>query len=106
MITVTIDQHHHVLSIPHAALRSEGTKDYVFRLVGGKIQRVPVTLGLVNVERAEIAKGLVENDVVVLKVMDNRELRDGAVARSAGDVVPAIGITDFVRKYILRFRPG
>src|SRR5437868_12614018 len=76
----------------------------------GHIKQAPIaatSLGPRSVGECVIAVDDAKEELLPnTKVMDNRELRDGAVARSAGDVVPAIGITDFVRKYILRFRPG
>ena len=82
-VTVITDQRHHVLSIPHAALRSNAQENYVFELVDGSIRRVPVKTGIVNLERAEITQGLKEGDLVAVNALDNRELRDSMSVKPA-----------------------
>jgi len=81
MITVTIEHHVHALTVPRAALHSEGTANYVYRIEDRKLRRVPVEVGIINLERAEITGGLAPNDAVVLNALDNRRLRDGMLAR-------------------------
>jgi HlyD family secretion protein len=104
-VTVTIQQHRHVLSILHAALHTSGSENYVFRLVDGRLRRTPVEIGVVNVDRVEVTRGLVEQDLVVLNAADNRELRDGLRARVVMAPSEKSGIVNSVRERLLGLRP-
>jgi HlyD family secretion protein len=75
-VTVTTSQRFNVLSIPREALHTDGG-DYVYRIVNGKLVRTPVQVGVVNLIRAEIKKGLNEKDTVALSATTNRELSNG-----------------------------
>jgi HlyD family secretion protein len=56
-----------VLSIPHEALHTDGARNYVFRIVNGRLQQTPVKItSLITVMRVEIADGLKAGDMVVL----------------------------------------
>jgi HlyD family secretion protein len=77
IVTVTIQQHFHVLTIPRNALHTQGQANFVYRIVDGSARRTPVDVGIINLDRAEITHGLNENDQVILNTADNRELRDG-----------------------------
>jgi HlyD family secretion protein len=82
IVTVTIQQHFHALCIPRNALHTEGPRDYVFRVVDGRLAKTAVETGIVNLDRAEITHGLAENDLVALTAADSRELRDGMPIRA------------------------
>jgi HlyD family secretion protein len=78
IVTVTIRQHDHALTVPRAALHTDGPKNFVFCVVDGRVKRTEVDTGIVNLDRAEITRGLTENSAVVLNALDNsRDLRDG-----------------------------
>lgn len=78
IVTVTILQHNHVLTVPRAALHTDGPKNFVFCAEDGRVKKTEVDTGIVNLDRAEITRGLTENAVVVLNAVDNnRDLRDG-----------------------------
>lgn len=98
--TVITDERRHVLSIPHGALRGDGQENYVFQLVGGTIRSISVKVGVVNVDRAEITRGLNDGDVVVLNAEDNRELRDGMPARAARNGPDHSGLLDTLRSRV------
>ncbi len=105
IVTVTIQQHFHVLSIPRAALHTEGTANYIYRLIDGALRRTPVDVGIVNLDRAEITHGLAENDVVAVNAVDGREFRDGVPARS-GPAASASGTgTSWLRR-LFSFLPN
>jgi len=76
VVTATIQQRSHVLTIPRASLHVEGSKSYVFGVTDGRLHRTPVDTGIVGLDRAEITRGLAENEAVVLNAVDDRELRD------------------------------
>ncbi|MGP8258744.1 MAG: efflux RND transporter periplasmic adaptor subunit [Acidobacteriaceae bacterium] len=82
-VTVTTEQHPHVLSVPREALHEEGSQPYVFRIIHNKLVRTPVQLGssarpaIVNLTQAEITGGLAEGDTVALNATTNRELSNG-----------------------------
>ena len=66
-VNVTVAQRSHVLSIPREALHTDGANNFVYRVLAGKLEQVPVQLGpLVTLTSAEITGGLKENDLVVL----------------------------------------
>jgi HlyD family secretion protein len=97
MVTVTIQQRSRALSIPRIALRTDGPNSYVFCVVDGRLRRTPVDTGIVNLDRAEITRGLAENDLVVLNALDNRELQDGLPVRIARPASSSPGILDSLR---------
>jgi HlyD family secretion protein len=80
-VTVTTSQRFNVLSVPREALRTEGAIDYVFRVVGGKLVRTPVQVGVVNLTRVEITSGLTEKDTVALSATSNRDLSHGLAVK-------------------------
>jgi len=83
IVTVTIQQHLHSLSIPRTALHTDESGSYVFCVVDGKLRRTTVETGIVNLDRAEIIHGLTENERVAVNAEDNSPLRDGLQVRSA-----------------------
>jgi HlyD family secretion protein len=82
IVTVMIQEHSHVLTVPRAALRTNGPVSYVYRVIDGRLQRTDVTPGIVSLDRVEIAKGLAENDMVAVSALDNRELSDGIAVKT------------------------
>jgi HlyD family secretion protein len=76
-VTVTTSQRFNVLSVPREALHTEGTSDFVYRVVQGKLVRTPVQIGAFNLTRVEIMSGLTEKDMVALNATSNRDLSNG-----------------------------
>jgi HlyD family secretion protein len=76
-VTVTTSQRFNVLSVPREAVHTEGTTDYVFRVIDNKLVRTPVKVGITNNVRAEIVSGLTEKDIVALNATSNRDLSNG-----------------------------
>jgi HlyD family secretion protein len=76
-VTVTTAQRMHVLSIPRLALRFDGAKPYVYRVVHNKLVRTPVQVGTFNLTREEITSGLAEGDIVALSPTTNIDLSNG-----------------------------
>jgi HlyD family secretion protein len=64
-VTVIEAERPDVLSIPREALHTDAG-NYVFRIVSGKLEQVPVGIGLVTLTSVEITRGLKPNDKVVL----------------------------------------
>lgn len=77
IVTVTISQRFNVLSVPRESLHTEGTSDYVYRIIQGKLVRTPVQVGVQNLNRVEIVSGLTEKDTVALNATSNRDLSNG-----------------------------
>ncbi len=69
------------LTIPEEALVPVGTSQYVFRVDGGKVERVKVDTGVRRTGRVEIVNGLSQGDVVV--TAGQIKLRDGVAVRSS-----------------------
>ncbi len=76
-VTVTTSQRFNVLSIPREALHIDGGVNYVFRVIGRKLVRTQVGVGVVNLTRVEITSGLTEKDTVALNATSNRDLTNG-----------------------------
>jgi HlyD family secretion protein len=80
-VTVTTSQAFNVLSIPRDALHTEGQINYVFRVIGGKLVRTPVQIGVSNLTRVEITSGLTEKDTVALSAINSRDLLNGLAVK-------------------------
>jgi HlyD family secretion protein len=81
-VTVTYSQRFNVLSIPREALHTEGTNNYVYRVINRKLAWTPVQVGAVNLNRVEVTGGLTEKDIVALNATSNRDLTNGLVVKS------------------------
>jgi HlyD family secretion protein len=77
-VTILIAQHENVLTLERDAVHSDDSKPYVYRIVGGRLQRQFVTIGLQNLTRVEITSGLDEGATVALATEDAKPLFDGA----------------------------
>ena len=66
-----------MLSLPREALRTEGSSDFVYSIVDGKLRRTPVQVGAVSLTRVQILSGLPEGQAVALSSPTNAELKDG-----------------------------
>lgn len=97
VVTVTIQQRSHALSIPRAALHTDGARSYVFCVADGRLHKKLVDTGIVNLDRAEITRGLADNDLVVVNAVDNRELQEGLPVRTASPASSSPGILDSLR---------
>jgi HlyD family secretion protein len=80
-VTVTESKHVNVLSLPREALQTRGLNDFVFRIVGDRLVKTPVQVGLQNNERFEVTSGLKEGDLVALGAVTEVELTDGLRVR-------------------------
>lgn len=83
IVTVTLQHQDHALSIPRTALREDGLSYYVYRVIDDHLQRTPVDVGIINLDRAEITKGLSQNDEVALNTLNNEQMRDGLAVKVA-----------------------
>jgi len=81
IVTVTTSQRFNVLSVPREALHTEGASEFVYRVIGGKLVRTPVQIGILNLTRVEIASGLSEKDTVALSATSNRDLSNGLAVK-------------------------
>lgn len=64
------------LAVPTKAVFGAGDQRHVFRDNGGKLEKVPVKLGIGNYDRSEILEGIKEGDLVVIPASDT-DLHDG-----------------------------
>jgi HlyD family secretion protein len=76
-VTVTELQHDNVLSLPREALHTQGLNNYVYRIVGDRLVKTPVQVGLLNNERFEITDGLKQGDLVALGATTEVDLSNG-----------------------------
>jgi HlyD family secretion protein len=75
-VVVTTKRRAHVLTIPREALHTDGPADFTYRVIGDKLLKTPVEVGVVNLGGVEITKGLNTQDVVALHALNNQELRN------------------------------
>ncbi len=80
--TVTTLQRTSVLSLPREALHTEGSSDFVFRVLDGKLVRTPVGVGVVTLTRFELTGGVPEGAEVALGATTDTELHDGLPVRT------------------------
>lgn len=79
-VKVTTAEHKNVLSVPREALHTEGSVNYVYKIVRDKLVRTPVEIApnaVVNLTRAEISGGLNEGDLIALGATSEVDLTDG-----------------------------
>lgn len=82
-VTVTEAERANVQSIPRESLHTDGARNYVYRIVGGKLQQTPVQIGpLVTNTYVEITGGLQPRELVVLgPAMAGVELTNGMAVK-------------------------
>lgn len=79
-VKVTTAEHKNVLSVPREALHTEGSVNFVYKIVDNKLVRTPVQIApnaVVNLIRAEISGGLKEGDLIALGATSEVDLTDG-----------------------------
>jgi HlyD family secretion protein len=76
-VTVTTSSEPNTLAVPREALRSEGGKPYVFKVVNDKLVRTAVTIGTPNLNLAPILTGLQEGDYVATGSTNGLPLQEG-----------------------------
>jgi HlyD family secretion protein len=82
-ITVVLKDLRNVLLIPREALRVDDRGDYVLGVENGRLKRIPVTIGALNLTKVQIVSGLKQGAVVALSAIDGSTLYSGqAVGRA------------------------
>jgi HlyD family secretion protein len=76
-VKVTTLNIHNVLSLPREALHTEGTSNFVYKIVSGRLVKTSVRVPIVNLTRVEIAGGLEQGDTVALGATTEADLSDG-----------------------------
>lgn len=82
-VTVTTSSQQNALTIPRDALRVEGGKTYVYKVVGDSLVRTPVTVGTSNLVLTPILSGLQEGDVVATGTTNGLPLQENMPIRNA-----------------------
>jgi HlyD family secretion protein len=82
-VTVTTSSEPDALSIPREALLSQNGQPYVFKVVGNKLVRTPVVIGIVNLTRVAIVSGLEDGDEVATGTTTGQPLQDGVQIKVA-----------------------
>ena len=65
-VTLNLDERHGVLTVPLDAIEGAGATAHVYAVREGKVQTVPVTLGLETAQKVEIRSGLEEGEMVIV----------------------------------------
>ncbi len=77
-MTVTEAQRQNVLSIPREALHTDGARNFVYRIVKGRLAQTTIVTGVVNLTNVEVLSGLAANDMIVLSAKSSvTELTNG-----------------------------
>jgi HlyD family secretion protein len=76
-VMVTISSESNALTIPREALRLEGGKPYVYKVVKNKLEKTFVTTGTLNLTQVAILSGVVEGDVVATGTANGQPLQEG-----------------------------
>ena len=103
MVTITIQRHSHVLTVPRAALHTAGKSAFVFRVMDGRLRQTPVQVGIVDLDRAEITHGLAENDAVAVRAVDYSDLRDNLAVKEVHPGESAPGILASLQRIMVSF---
>jgi HlyD family secretion protein len=85
-VRVTTARHDNVLSVPREALHTDGSVNFVYKIVNNKLVRTPVEIApnaVVNLTRAEITSGLSEGDLVALRATSEVDLSNGMAVKLA-----------------------
>ena len=83
-VRVTTAERKNVLSVPREALHTEGSVNFVYKIVNNKLVRTPVEIApnaVVNLTRAEITSGLNEGDLVALGATSEVDLSNGMLVK-------------------------
>jgi HlyD family secretion protein len=75
--TVTLQERYHVLGLPREALHTDGAKNFVYRVVDGRLRKTSIVPGAVSQTGFEVVSGLNEGDAVALGTMGDMEMKDG-----------------------------
>ncbi|WP_374682116.1 efflux RND transporter periplasmic adaptor subunit [Accumulibacter sp.] len=86
-VRLIFDRRDKVLLIPEQALVPDSKAPYVYRVVDGQAQRVPIKTGLRRNAQVEVVAGLSAGDEII--TAGQLKLRDGAPVRSLGAGAPA-----------------
>ncbi len=77
-VKVTETQRANVLSIPREALHTDGARNYVYRIINGRLAQTNIVTGVVNLTNVEVVSGLTANDTIVLSAKSSvTELTNG-----------------------------
>jgi membrane fusion protein, multidrug efflux system len=100
-VQVVLDTHENVLVVPKRALVFEEDRPHAFVVADGRAEKRALELGYQDTDRAEVVRGLVEGDSVVL--VGQSALKDGSLVEvrngsrpqggEAAGAAPAAGAT-------------
>lgn len=81
-VSVTTASQNNVLTVARDALHVENGKPFVFKVVGDRLVRTPVTVGTSNLVLTPILSGLQEGDVVATGTTNGLPLQEGEPIRN------------------------
>lgn len=80
-LQVTISSEPNALTIPRDALHEQSGKYFVFKVVSGELQRLPITIGAYNTTQVTILSGLNDGDIVATGTVNGEPLQEGIPIR-------------------------
>ncbi len=79
-VVLELEKHKEVICIPQGAVFNRGLDNYIYIVEGNKAKLKQVKLGLQDLEKVEIVEGLLENEEVVIRGVEN--LQDGVLVKA------------------------
>ncbi len=83
-LEIQLEKQKNVLYVPNVAVRTEGNKKYVTKIIDGEPTEVPVETGLVASERTEITSGLSKGDEISIQSFRSNDNSQGRSGRAFG----------------------
>jgi RND family efflux transporter MFP subunit len=66
-VDIVVEDAPDVLQIPATAVHNDGGRAFVYRVAGGRAERIPVVLGRASVDAVEVLEGLDADDRVIVR---------------------------------------
>ena len=82
VVVVTTDNVTNALFVPREALHEEQGLTYVYKVVGGKLKRSPVTVGNRNLTEVQVLTGVNASDIVALGAIGGQPLTNGVAVKT------------------------
>lgn len=73
--TVTTFSQSNALSVPREALHYEAGQQFVYRVSGDRLERVPVKIGMLTMTQVQVVSGVNEGDVVATGTLSDQRLQ-------------------------------
>jgi HlyD family secretion protein len=83
-VAATTNKHSHVLTLPREAVRTEGSRYFVYRVIDSLLKKTEVEIGLVTALKIEVTRGLRTDDRIALHTVGGGVLKDNLHIKAKG----------------------